>query len=141
MPHVNQPRARAGSAPDPGDRRTGYAAAAAALVSLQGVGLIAAGVYLIVRALEPDASHRASTEVLGALSVIVGLLVVAVARMVWARSRRVRSPLLVLEIICVPVAITIIQGGRWYVGVPLAIVAVAVIVLMGLAGLLVPADD
>ncbi len=107
-------------------------------MGLQGVGLIAAGVFLIVRALEPDASHRASTEVLGALSVVVGLLVIAVARMVWARSRRVRSPLLVLEIICVPIAITIIQGGRWYVGAPLAIVAVAVIVLMGLAGLLVP---
>lgn len=141
MPHVNQPRARAGSAPDPGGRPAGYATAAAALVGLQGVGLIAAGVFLIVRALEPDASHRASTEVLGALSVVVGLLIVAVARMVWARSSRVRSPLLVLEIICIPIAITIVQGGRWYVGVPLAIVAVAVIVLMGLAGLLVPADD
>ena len=122
-------------------RAGGTATAAAALVGLQGVGLIAAGVFLIVRALEPDASHRASTEVLGALSVVVGLLDRRVARLVWARSRRVRSPLLVLEIICIPIAITIIQGGRWYVGVPLAIVAVAVIVLMGLAGLLVPADD
>jgi hypothetical protein len=130
MPHVNQPRAPAG-----------YATAAAALVALQGVGLVAAGVWLIVRALEPDASHRASTEVLGAMSVVVGLVVVATARQVWARSRRVRSPLLVLEIICVPIAITIIQGGRWYVGVPLVIVAVAVIVLMGLAGLLIAADD
>jgi hypothetical protein len=111
------------------------------LVALQGAGLIAAGVFLIVRALEPDASHRGSTEVLGALSVAVGLLVVATARLVWARRHRVRSPLLVLEIICVPIAITTVQGGRWYVGVPLAIVAVAVIVLMGLGGLLVPADD
>jgi hypothetical protein len=75
------------------------------------------------------------------MSVVVGLVVVATARQVWARSRRVRSPLLVLEIICVPIAITIIQGGRWYVGVPLVIVAVAVIVLMGLAGLLIAADD
>ena len=43
---------------------------------LQGVGLVAAGVWLIVRALEPDAGHRASTEVLGALSVVVGLVIV-----------------------------------------------------------------
>jgi hypothetical protein len=130
MPHVDEPGTRAG-----------YATAAAALVALQGVGLLAAGVYLIVRALEPDAGHRASTEVLGALSVVVGLVIVATARLVAARSRRVRSPLLVLEIICVPIAITTVQGGRWYVGVPLAVVAVAVIVLMGLAGLLIPTDD
>jgi hypothetical protein len=115
--------------------------AAAALVGLQGAGLIAAGGYLIVRALEPDAAHRASTEVLGALSVVVGLVIVASARLVRARRRRVRSPLLVVEIICVPIAVTTVQGGRWYVGVPLAVVAVAVIVLMGLAGLLVPAAD
>jgi hypothetical protein len=130
MPHVDEPGTRAG-----------YATAAAALVALQGVGLLAAGVYLIVRALEPDAGHRASTEVLGALSVVVGLVIVATARLVAARSRRVRSPLLVLEIICVPIAITTVQGCRWYVGVPLAVVAVAVIVLMGLAGLLIPTDD
>jgi hypothetical protein len=131
MPHVDEP----------GARRAGYATAAAALVGLQGIGLIAAGAYLIVRALEPDAAHRASTEVLGALSVVVGLVILASARLVRARRRRVRSPLLVLEIICVPIAITTVQGGRWYVGVPLAVAAVAVIVLMGLAGLLVPADE
>ncbi len=55
----------------------------------------------MIRALGHDASHRGSTEVLGAL---------AVARRVWVvrdwpwarlrRNRRVRSPLLVLEIIC-----------------------------------------
>jgi hypothetical protein len=110
-------------------------------VGLQGVGLIAAGAFLIVRALQHDATHRASTEVLGALSVVVGVVIIATARLVRARRHRVRSPLLVLEIICIPIAITTIQGGRWYVGVPLAVVAVAVIVLMGMAGLLVPADD
>ena len=130
MPHADLP-----------DPREGYATAAAALVGLQGVGLIAAGAYLIIRALAHDATHRGSTEVLGALSVVVGVVILATARLVRARRHRVRSPLLVLEIICIPIAITTIQGGRWYVGVPLAIVAVGVIVLMGMAGLLVPADD
>jgi hypothetical protein len=130
MPHVDEAGARAR-----------YATAAAALVGLQGVGLIAVGGFLIVRALEPGAAHRASTEVLGALSVAVGLVIVSTARQVRARRPRVRSPLLVLEIICVPIAITTVQGGRWYVGIPLAVVAVAVIVLMGLAGLLIPAED
>ncbi len=141
MPHQDRPGARPGSAQDPQTRPGGYATGAAALVALQGAGLIAAGAYLIVRALEPHAGHRGSTQVLGALSIVVGLLVVATGRLVRAGNRRVRSPLLVLEIICVPIAITTIQGGRWYVGVPLAVAAVAVIVLMGLAGLLIPADD
>jgi hypothetical protein len=134
MPHASDPRTEPGA-------RAGYATAAGALVGLQGVGLIAAGLYLIVRALQHDAAHRASTEVLGALSVAVGLVILATARLVRARRHRVRSPLLVLEIICIPIAITTIQGGRWYVGVPLAIAAVGVIVLMGLAGLLVPPEE
>jgi hypothetical protein len=134
MPHADD------TGDEPGARAR-YATAAAALVALQGVGLIGAGVFLIVRALQPDAAHRASTEVLGALSVAVGLVVIATARLVRARRPTVRSPLLVLEIICVPIAITIVQGGRWYVGVPLALAAVAVVVLMGLAGLLVPSSD
>lgn len=115
--------------------------AAAAVMALQVLGLLVAGVYLIVRALQPDAKHRGSTELLGALSLVLGLGVVLMARAVLRRRPGVRSPLLVLEIICLPIAVTTVQGGRWYVGVPLGIAAVAVIVLLGLAGLLVPREE
>jgi hypothetical protein len=131
MPHVG----RSGSA------QIRSANAAAALVALQGLGLVAAGVFLIVRAVEPVARHRGSTEVLGALSVVAGLGVLAMARAVGNRRPRIRGPLLVLEIICLPIGVTIVQGGRWYVGVPLVAVAIAVVVLMGLAGLITPAED
>jgi len=47
----------------------------------------------------------------------------------------------VLEIICLPVAVTIVQGGRWYIGVPLALVALGVLALLGVAGLLLPARE
>jgi hypothetical protein len=134
-----------GTDPATGDRSGARAsvagAAAAVLIALQGIGLVAAGMFLIVRALEPDAGHRGSTEVLGAMSVLVGAGVIALARSVRARNRRLRSLLLVFEIICLPVAVTSIQGGRWYVGLPLALVAVTVIVLLGVAGLLSPSDD
>jgi hypothetical protein len=140
-----------GSDPVSGDRsrvrsgeqgRAGSAAlAAAALIALQGLGLAAAGVFLIVRALGPDAHHRGSTEVLGALSVVVGIGVLALARSVRAGRRRFRSLLLVMEILCLPIAVTSIQGGRWYIGGPLALVALAVIVLLGAAGLLTPGED
>lgn len=114
--------------------------ALAALIALQGIGLIVAGVYLVVRALEPHAGHPGSTAVLGALSALVGFVVIGMGRAAMRLRTRVRSPLLVLEILCVPIALTALQGGRWQVGVPLAGVAIAVVVLMGLVGLLSPGD-
>lgn len=135
MPHADDPGSAAASR-----ARSRAAVCAAALVALQGVGLLAAGGYLIVRALAPDAGHRGSTEVLGVLAVLAGVGVLVMARAVGGRQRRIRAPLLVLEIICLPIALTTVQGGRWYVGVPLGIVALGVIILMGLAGLFVPAE-
>jgi hypothetical protein len=120
---------------------SGSAAAAAAVIGLQALGLIVAGAWLMVRALGHDAHHRASTEVLGAMSILVGVGVLFLARAVGRRNGRVRSLLLVLEIICLPIAVTIWQGGRWYVGLPLAASALLVLVFVGRAGLLTPSDD
>lgn len=134
MPTASRPRPVPEGAGESA-RRNPVALALAALVALQGIGLIAAGVYLVVRAQEPHAGHPGSTTVLGVLSALVGLVVIAMARAALRLSGRVRSPLLVLEILCLPIGLTAVQGGRWQIGVPLALVAVAVIVLMGLAGL------
>ena len=145
MPHARRPPAdgRKQPAPLPADApaRSGAASAAAGVIALQALGLVVAGAFLMIRALWPDAHHRGSTEVLGALSVIAGVGVGAMARAVLRGNRRVRSPLLVLEIICLPIAVTTIQGGRWYVGVPLGLAALASLVLLGKAGLLTPGDD
>ena len=121
--------------------RPGSAFAAAAVVALQAAGLIVAGVWLMVRALGHDARHRGSTEVLGGLSILVGVGVLYLARAIRRRNGRVRSLLLVLEIICLPIAITTWQGGRWYVGLPLVVTAVLALALAGRAGLLSPSDD
>jgi hypothetical protein len=121
--------------------RSGSAAAAAGVIGLQALGLIAAGVWLMVRTLDDDAHHRGSTEVLGAMSILVGAGVFLLARAVLRRNGRVRSMLLVLEIICLPIAVTSWQGGRWYVGLPLVASAVLVLVLVGRAGLLTPSGD
>ena len=71
----------------------------------------------------------------------VGIGVLFLARAIRRRNGRVRSLLLVLEIICLPIAVTIWQGGRWYVGLPLAVCAALALVLVGRAGLLTPTDD
>ena len=46
-----------------------------------------------------------------------------------------------LEIISFPIAVTIWQGGRWYIGVPLAVSSVLTLVLAGRAGLLIPSPE
>ncbi len=137
MPHDRRPQP---AAPAQASRSVA-AGGAAAVIGLQALGLIVAGVFLMIRALGNDAHHRGSTEVLGALSVLAGIGVGVMARAVLRGNRRVRSPLLVLEIICLPIAVTTIQGGRWYVGVPLGLAAVAAIGLLGKAGLLSPGED
>jgi hypothetical protein len=125
----------------PESQRPSAAVAAAAVIALQALGLIGAGAWLMVRALGHDAQHRGSTEVLGAMSIVVGIGVLYLARAVGRRNGRVRSLLLILEIICLPIAVTTWQGGRWYVGLPLAVSAVLALVLAGRAGLLTPSDD
>jgi hypothetical protein len=48
-----------------------------------------------------------------------------------ARGRRwARSPALVTNLILVPVAVGLLQSGRWYVGTPLLAWAAAVVVLL-----------
>jgi hypothetical protein len=135
----DMPHARV-SAPDE-TAPPGSASAAAGVIAVQAIGLIVAGVWLMVRALGHDASHRGSTEVLGAMSVVVGVGVLLLARAVRRGNGRVRSLLLVLEIICLPIAVTTWQGGRWYVGLPLALSAVLALGLAGRAGVLSPSGE
>jgi hypothetical protein len=142
MPHARR-RPPDGPQQPPADApvRSGAAAAAAASIGVQALGLVVAGAFLMIRALWPDAHHRGSTEVLGALSLVAGVGVAFMARAVLRGNRRVRAPLLVLEIICLPIAVTTIQGGRWYVGVPLGVLALAAMVLLGKAGFLGPDSE
>ena len=66
--------------------------------------------------------------------VAVGLLLVA--RGLLARRRWARSPALTWQIVLLPVSFGLVQSGRWYVGVPLALTA-----LLAVRGLFaVPAD-
>ncbi len=141
MPHARPAHPPGPSEPSAGSRVAPSTAArvVAVLVAVQALGLVVAGGYLIVRALFPDATHRGSTEVLGFLSLLVGVGVGFGARAVAARRRQ--PALVVLELLCLPVAVTIIQGGRWYIGIPLGLVAVAALVLLFLAGLLLPDRD
>jgi hypothetical protein len=104
--------------------------AVAGLVAAEGLLLVGiAGFYLVelVVATATDVT-RALVSAGLALLAAVGLLLVG--RGLFRARRWARSPALVTNLILVPVAIGLLQGGRWYVGVPLLGVAVAVVVLL-----------
>jgi hypothetical protein len=71
---------------------------------------------------------------------VASLAVVALARGVMQERRWARSPIVVLELICLPIAVTVIQNHKAFAGIPLGLSALAVLVLMAKAGQLTRSD-
>lgn len=89
---------------------------AAVLVGLQGAALAGIGVVYAVAAVTGAPQNRAAAELAAAGAVAVGAMMVAFA---WAlaRARRwSRSPVVVLEIIALPVGTGLLQGHQWVPG-------------------------
>jgi hypothetical protein len=117
------------------------ATVAAWVIVVQSVLLAVASVVLAVSGFHPDTVDRAGAEILAAIGLLAAVAFLALARGVVGRQAWARSPVLVIEIICLPVAVTVVQGGRWYAGVPLAISAVAVLALLAVSGQLTRDDS
>jgi hypothetical protein len=102
----------------------------AALVGLQALGLAAVAVFYLVELVvaTEDDPVRALVTVGLALAAAVGLALVA--RGLLHGRRWARSPALVTNLLVVPVAIGLLQGGLWYVGAPLLLWALAVLGLL-----------
>jgi hypothetical protein len=104
--------------------------AVAGLVALQGLGLVGVTVFYVLETLVATASDVGRALVSALLTLIGGAGLLLVGRGLARRGRWARSPALVINLIAVPVAIGLLQGGRWYVGVPLLLWAAAVVVLL-----------
>ena len=102
----------------------------AALVAAQGVGLAGLAVFFLVELAvsTPLSVTRAVTAAL--LTLLAGLGLLAVARGLHRRRRWARAPALVTQLLVLPVGAGLVQGGRWYVGVPLIGWALGVLVLL-----------
>jgi uncharacterized membrane protein YhaH (DUF805 family) len=104
--------------------------AAAWLVAAQAAGLVVLTfVYLVALVFSTPSNYAAAatTTVFVALAAVgLGLC----ARGLAQRRRWARSPVLVLQLVTMPVAIGLVQGGLWYVGVPLLVWVLAVVVLL-----------
>jgi hypothetical protein len=104
--------------------------ALAALVAAQGLGLLGLAAFYAVELLvaDPTSAVAAVIAALLTLTGAVGLLLVA--RALWRGRRWARAPALVTQLLVLPVAFGLVQGDRAYVGVPLIVWALAVLVLL-----------
>jgi glycerol-3-phosphate acyltransferase PlsY len=98
------------------------------LLGLQGVVALAAAVFWLVEAFVSDAASVLNVVMAVLLFALVGVGLLLVARDLVRRRRWARAPAVTWEVICLPVAYGLFQSGRWYVGLPLAVVALAVLV-------------
>lgn len=118
-------------APEPGPR-PGRLTAAAALAALEGVALIAAGVYMLVMGLagDPDNPEQATTG--GLTLIVLALLPLLAARGLLLRRGWSRGPAIITQIMALPVAWQLLQADSMAIpgGIALAAVAVAALVLL-----------
>jgi hypothetical protein len=107
--------------------------AAAAVEALEGIALVAVGLYVGVEAVAGSPNDLTSAVVLALMAIAAGVGIVAVGRGLWQTRRWGRAPALLTQIFAVIAAISMIQSRRQAVGVVLIVLAVA-----GAAALLSP---
>jgi hypothetical protein len=98
---------------------------AAAIEALEGLVLLAIGLYVGVEAVAGRPDDLAGAIVLALMAVGAGLGIIAVGRGLWQRRRWGRAPALLTQIFALIAAISLIQGRRQAVGGVLVAVAVA----------------
>ncbi|HEX7186703.1 MAG TPA: hypothetical protein VF423_00635 [Actinomycetes bacterium] len=100
------------------------------LVGAEALGLGAASIFFLVELVVADADDRVRAAVAGVLVLAGAVGLGLVTRGLWQRRRWARAPALVSNLLVLPVAFDLVRGGRWYVGGPLLLVALAVLVLL-----------
>lgn len=107
---------------------------AGALLAVETAVLTGLAVLLVVRGFGSDIDDVGRAETGGALALIgaagLGLVTWGVLR----GRDGFRSPALVTQILCLPVAWGLLQGGLYGYGVPLVVIPITIIVALGLGG-------
>jgi hypothetical protein len=116
----------------PGAASTPVSRLAGLLVAAQGAVVLAAALLWLVEAFVSEATSALNVAMAVLLFALMGTGLLLVARDLGRRRRWARAPAVTWEVICLPVAYGLLQSGRWYVGLPLA--AVALVVLVAVLG-------
>lgn len=99
--------------------------AAAAIEALEGLAVLAVGLYVGVEAVAGSPNDLVSAIVLALMAIGAGVGIVAVGRGLWQRRRWSRAPAVLTQIFALIVAISMIQSKRQAVGGVLIALAVA----------------
>ncbi|MBT3162108.1 hypothetical protein HTV80_03145 [Streptomyces sp. Vc74B-19] len=120
------------TAPDDAGTRPRRLTYAAALAALEGIALVAGGVWMLVLGLtgEPDDRQQAVTG--GVTLIVLALLPLLAARGLLARRGWSRGPAVVTQVVALPVAYNMLRsdGVAIPAGIVLAVVAVTALVLL-----------
>ncbi|MET8077135.1 hypothetical protein [Streptomyces sp. NPDC005303] len=113
----------------PRPRRLTYAAA---LAALEGLALVAGGVWMLVEGLAGDPDDRQSAVTGGVTLIVLALLPLLAARGLLGRRSWSRGPAVVTQIMALPVAYNLLQADSVAIpaGIALAVVAVAALILL-----------
>jgi hypothetical protein len=104
--------------------------AAAALVGLEALVVLGAGLYLVVAGLAGDPTSTVNAELAGALAAVAGAGLLLVARGLGRAARWSRAPAVLTQIFSLPVGWSLVQSDRPVLGVPVLLVALAALVLL-----------
>jgi hypothetical protein len=113
----------------PRPRRLTYAAA---LAALEGLALVAGGVWMLVLGFTGDPDDRGQAVTGGITLIVLALLPLLAARGLLARRSWSRGPAVITQIMALPVAYSLLtsDGPGIPVGIVLAVVAVTSLVLL-----------
>ncbi|WP_328768736.1 hypothetical protein [Streptomyces sp. NBC_00286] len=131
MSAAKTPTPDAPDAPETGPR-PGRLTAAAALAALEGLALVAAGVYILVMGLAGDPDDRQQAVTGGVTLIVLALLPLLAARGLLRQRSWSRGPAIITQIMALPVAWTLLQADSLAIpgGIALAVVAVAALVFL-----------
>ncbi|MFC7262403.1 hypothetical protein [Streptomyces lutosisoli] len=112
--------------------RPGRLTAAAALAALEGLALVAGGVYILVLGFTGDPDDRRQAVTGGVTLIVLALLPLLAARGLLLRRGWSRGPAVITQIMALPVAYNLLQADSIAIpaGIALAVVAVAALVLL-----------
>ncbi|EST32736.1 hypothetical protein [Streptomyces roseochromogenus] len=123
------PDAEAAVAEGPRPRRLTYAAL---LAALEGIALVAGGLWVFVRGLTGDPDGRQQAVTLGITLVVLALLPLLAARGLLLRRSWSRGPAVITQLMALPIAYNLLKADSMAIpaGIALAVVAVAALVLL-----------
>jgi hypothetical protein len=98
------------------------------VLSVEAVALLLLGLGYGGYSLSKSGDH-APAVLAAAAAVVAGLVLGGLARAVGQAKAWARTPVVVLNIFPLPIAIDALQGGAWWVGVPLLLVGATVLYL------------